>query len=200
MQRRIKIFLFLSFIVCLCTCVQAVWGSDLALSHRGEHLSAGFSILVSWRIPGVQWCVCICICMWLPKCMCVCVCVCVCIFFLGVIDLSVIHRNVLNVQSLLRCLLCALPKDKTLMFYFPMSCLGIKAKKRKRWRCAKKDAPIRMPIDWKSWGEFYHNGFERIHKDIAQYSLKRTSFRFAWILKHFETKFFTVLLTSFNPA
>lgn len=49
-------------------------------------------------------------------------------FFEGT-DLCVIRRKVLKVQSLLWCLLYALPKDKTLMFHFPMGCLGIKAKR-----------------------------------------------------------------------
>lgn len=71
-----------------------------------------------------------CVCAFVYACGFPSVCMCVCV--LEGIDLGVIHRKVLKFQSLLRRSLCALPKDETLMFYFPMSCLGIKGEKKKK--------------------------------------------------------------------
>lgn len=74
------------------------------------------------------------LCMHVASQVCVSVCVHACRFLEG-IDLSIIHRKVLKFQSLLWCSHGALPKDKTLMFYFPMTCLGIKAKKKEAEVC-----------------------------------------------------------------
>lgn len=73
-------------------------------------------------------------------------CMCVHAVFVEGIDLGVIHRKVLKVQSLLWCSLYALPKDNTLMFHFPMSCLGIKAKRERGRGVLKRMLPIRIPI------------------------------------------------------
>lgn len=103
---------------------------------------------------------------------------CACMHFLSLegIDPGVIHREVLKVQSLLWHSLCALPKDEALMFYFPMRCLGLKVKKkRKRQGCAKNDV-IRMPIQWRSGGSYTLTDLGGIDRDIARYCLKHTSF------------------------
>lgn len=76
-------------------------------------------------------------------------CACM-LFFVEGIDLGVIHWKVLKVQSLHWCLLYALPKDKTLMFHFPMSCLAIKAKRERSKGVLKRMLPIRMPMQEES--------------------------------------------------
>lgn len=104
--------------------------------------------------------------------------VCACSFLEG-IDLSVFHSKVLKVQSMLMALTLCSPERLNIDVSLSNQLFRNKSEKKKKGqKCTTKDASHQNANTLAEWKEFYLNGFERIDRDIAQYTLKHISFHF----------------------